>query len=178
MKKILFAILLMATPALAESPPASEASIRELMAMTNVRAMLDQMYGEIDGMMEQSMKDALGAKQLNAEQQKITDEFRADIMEVMRAELSWDKLEPEYLRLYQETFTQFEVDGMIAFYKSDSGKAMVEKMPRLMPSLLKMVVGLTQDMRPKLNAVREEFVAKIEAAEKKEAEAKKTVEKK
>ena len=176
MKKILFAIVLMASPAFAESPPASEASIRELIAATNARTMLDQVYGEIDGMMEQGMKEALGGKQVNAEQQKIIDEFRADLVEVLRAEMSWDKLEPEYIRLYRETFSQFEVDGMIAFYKSDAGKAMIEKMPRLMPALMKMVMDLTQGMRPNLNAIREEFNAKIDAADTNAATAKKAAE--
>jgi len=176
MKTILFAILLMATPAFAESPPASEASIRELIAASNARNMLDQMYGEIDGLMEQSMKEALGGKQVNAEQQKIIDEFRADVVEVLRTEMSWDKLEPDYIRMYRETFTQFEVDGMIAFYKSDAGKAMIEKMPRLMPALMKVVMDLTQGMRPRLNAIRAEFNAKIDAADRNAESAKKAAE--
>ena len=30
-------------------------------------------------------------------------------------------MEPEYVRLYQDTFNQTEIDGMLAFYRSEAG---------------------------------------------------------
>ena len=35
------------------------------------------------------------------------------------------------MKLYAETFTQEEVDGLLAFYRSPAGVALLEKMPQV-----------------------------------------------
>jgi uncharacterized protein len=51
---------------------------------------------------------------------------------MLREEMTWDKLRPVYVQIYQESFTQEEIDGLIAFYESPAGFAFVEKMPFVM----------------------------------------------
>ena len=41
-------------------------------------------------------------------------------------------MKPIYTKIYDETFTSDELSGIVAFYKSPAGRAMVEKMPVLM----------------------------------------------
>ena len=43
--------------------------------------------------------------------------------------MTWDKLRPLYVRIYQESFTQEEIDGLIVFYESPAGIAFVERWP-------------------------------------------------
>ena len=51
---------------------------------------------------------------------------------MFKEELSWKVLEPMFLKIYRESLTQYEVDGMVDFYKSDAGKALALKMPLIM----------------------------------------------
>ena len=50
---------------------------------------------------------------------------------VIREELSWAKLKPGFVAIYAETFTQPEVDGLIAFYEGPIGKALAAKTPQI-----------------------------------------------
>jgi hypothetical protein len=164
MKKLLLAIVLMASiPAFAETP-ASEASIRELMALTDARKLLDSAYAQMDGMLGQAMNPALGDSPPNAAQQALIDEFRHKTVELMQKEMSWDKLEPAYLRLYSKTFSQSEIDGMLTFYKSEPGRAVLAKMPRLMTNMTEMMTGMMQQFMPGLQKLVAEYVQKVQAA--------------
>ena len=164
MKTFLAAVvLLLAAPAFSQAQPASEASIRELLAMTNSKAILEQAYGQIDGMMEKAMSDAMGGQPRSPEQEKLLAEFRSKIVAAMTEQLSWEFLEPAYLKLYGSTFSQSEVDGMNAFYRSDAGKAVIGKMPQLMTAIMQMVMERMQAVMPKVQAIKDEYVEKLKA---------------
>jgi hypothetical protein len=168
MKKLLALVaVLAATPAFAQNQPASEASVRELMAITNAKSLLDQTYGQLDGVMERAMKEAMGGKTLTPEQDSLLAEMRTKMVALFREQMSWEKLEPEYLKLYMATFSQAEVDGMNAFYKSPGGQAVIAKMPQLMQSLMQAVVADMQALMPKMQALENEYKEKVAAAGKK-----------
>ena len=72
MKRMLLAMALMASvSAFAQSAPPSEASIRELLEVTNAKSMLDGAWGQLDGLMEKAMKDAIGDKPVTEKQEEI-----------------------------------------------------------------------------------------------------------
>ena len=148
MKKLLLAALLIATvPAFAESPP-SAASIRELVTLTDVRKMMDTAYGQMDGMMAQAMKQALGDATATPAQEALIEEFKQKSVELVRTQLGWEKMEPAYLDLYAKTFSQSEVDGMLAFYKSEAGRAVLAKTPKLMTDMTQMTMVQMQSFMP------------------------------
>jgi hypothetical protein len=164
-KKILLAMALMASvPAFAQSPPPSEASVRELLEVTNGKSVLEGAWNQLDGLMEKAMKDAIGNKPVTAKQEKIMAAMRAETVELIRSEMSWDKMEPMYIRQYSQTFSQAEIDGMLAFYKSDAGKAVTAKMPQLVQILMQDVLSLLQGTMPKIRAISDKYIEQIKDA--------------
>jgi hypothetical protein len=164
MKKLLLVIALMASmPAFADTPP-SEASIRELMALTDARKLLDAAYAQMEGAMGQAMKPALGDAAANAQQKALIEEFQHKAVELMQKEMGWDKLEPAYLQLYSKTFSQSEIDGMLVFYKSEPGRAVLAKMPLLMTNMTEMMMGMMQQVTPGLQKLVGEYVRKVQDA--------------
>lgn len=165
MKRILLAMALMVSvSAFAQSPAPSEASIRELLEVTNGKSVLEGAWNQLDGLMEKAMKDAIGNKPVSAKQEKIMAAMRAETVELIRSEMSWDKMEPMYIRQYSQTFSQAEIDGMLAFYKSDAGKAVTAKMPQLIQILMQDVMSLLQGTMPKLRAISDKYVAQLKDA--------------
>jgi len=164
-KMILLAMALMASvPAFAQSPPPSEASVRELLEVTNGKSVLEGAWNQLDGLMEKAMKDAIGNKPVTAKQEKIMAAMRAETVELIRSEMSWDKMEPMYIRQYSQTFSQAEIDGMLAFYKSDAGKAVTAKMPQLVQILMQDVLSLLQGTMPKIRAISDKYIEQIKDA--------------
>ncbi len=45
--------------------------------------------------------------------------------------MSWEKYEPDMLSIYRESFTQAEVNELIAFYQSAVGRNFASKSPQI-----------------------------------------------
>jgi hypothetical protein len=165
MKKILLVIALMTSwSAFAAGPAASEASIRQLLAVTDAKKLLEGAYAQMDAVMDQAMKQALAGKPVTPEQEKVMSEYRAKVVAITREELAWSQLEPVYIDLYSKTFSQSEIDGMLQFYQSESGKAVIAKLPLMMSNLMQMMTAQMQSLMPRIMKLAEEYVPKIQAA--------------
>ena len=170
MKRLLVVLCALASiscPAFAASPPPSEDSIRRLLEVTEARKLLDGMMAQVDALMRRNMEQALRGRQLTPEQEAIIARMRGRMADAFRDEMAWDKLEPLYLRVYQNTFTQGEVDGMLAFYRTDAGRAVIVKMPAVIQTTMGEMQLRMQPLIQKMRAIEEEALAELRATERK-----------
>jgi hypothetical protein len=155
--------LLAALPLHAEEPQASEASIREFLAVTESQKMLDGMLSQLDSLMQAGMKQALAGQTLNADQQKILNDMRTKMVALFKAEMAWSTFEPMIVGIYQKSFTEPEVKGMLQFYKSPAGKAVIAKMPTVIQSSMQAAQSRMGSFMPKLKQLQEDTVARLKA---------------
>ena len=59
--------------------------------------------------------------------------------------------------------TQKEVDGMIAFYKTEAGIAVIEKMPQVMQLSMELVMELMQKISPRIQQISVDATNKLKA---------------
>ncbi|WP_234083722.1 DUF2059 domain-containing protein [Azonexus sp. R2A61] len=161
--KILLASLLFATTA-AFAEPASEASIRQLLEVTQARELIDGMHTQIDAMTNAGIDQALAGKTPSDGEQQAIDNMKRKIGLLMRDELAWQRMEPIYLRLYRETLSEDEVVGMLDFYRTPAGQAMIRKMPLLMQKLMPELQGMMATMMPKMQKIQRDFLTDMKAA--------------
>lgn len=158
---ILLAYVVM-SPAIAAELPASEASVRELLAITQSRKLVDSTMGQVDTMMQRSMKQALaGQPTLTTDQQKIMDSMRTQMIALIRTDMKWETLEPMFVDIYMQSFTQKEVNGMLDFYKSEPGQAVIAKMPIVMQNTMQARMATTL---PKLQKLQQDAMAELRAS--------------
>jgi hypothetical protein len=126
MRAFLF-LALFSLAAFGQAPKATptEAKAREVLKVTRTEEMVGQIISQFRQMMPQMMK----SMNLPEDEAGLATEMMAEVEPVLRKGLSWERLEPDYVKLYAEAFTIEELDGMLAFYKSPAGKAMISKMP-------------------------------------------------
>jgi hypothetical protein len=144
------------TPTDAASAAASEASLKELLEVAKARKVLDTMLEHVDQVMKQAMLEATGGKPVSAKVQKHIDKLEADLKALFKEECSWEKMEPIYLRIYQKSLTQQEVDGMIAFYKTPAGKAVMDKMPVILQNSIEEMKQMMGPMMQRLQRMQQE----------------------
>jgi uncharacterized protein len=94
----------------------------------------------------------------------VIDAAKDSIVKVIREEIAWDKMRPLYMQVYQETFTQEEIDGLLAFYTSPAGIAYVEKMPVVMQKTMAITRSRMAPMMEKMKAAIQQAVADAKAA--------------
>jgi hypothetical protein len=156
------------TPASSPTPaaPPSEASIKQLLEVAQSHKLVDSVMSQMDNLMEQTIAQATKGQQVSAKVQKDIDRRRAELAGIMKELLDWKKLEPMYVRIYQKTFTQPEVDGMIAFYKSPAGQAVITKMPSAMQTTIDEMQGTMGPVMQKMQQMQQDVVAEIKAENK------------
>lgn len=146
----------------AESPP-SDASIRELMTITESRKLLDMAAAQMDGTMQSSMQQALQGHNITPDQQRIIDDMRVKLVALFQEEMTWETLEPDVVNMYKKTFTQGEIDGIIEFYKSPAGKAVIAKMPVVMQNNMQLVQSRMKVLLPKMQQLQQRTFEKLQA---------------
>ena len=92
------------------------------------------------------------------------DAMEAKIAEIIATEMSWETMRPIQVRLYRETLTQEEVDGLIAFYQSPAGTAYIEKMPLIQQKSMQLLQERMLPMKAKLDAALEEMKVQMKTA--------------
>ena len=146
---------------LAEGPP-SDASLRELLEVTDARKLVDGAILQMEQLSDRTAQQAMAGKDLSAENQESIQKFRARLSAILRDELSWEKLEPMYLDIYRSSLSQEEVDGMLKFYKSDVGRAMTRKMPDIMQASVVEMQKRIPALIQRMEEARNEFVREMQ----------------
>jgi len=155
---ILLFLFVALQPAFAADNAPSDASIRELLDVTQSKKLLDNSLSRIDELMRASMQQSLGDNTFTKEQQKIMDDMEVKMIALFKDEMSWDSLEPAFVDVYRKSFTQQEIDGMLKFYKSPAGQAVIAKMPLVMQNSMQMMQGKMSAMMPKLQKLQQETI--------------------
>jgi uncharacterized protein len=121
------------------------------------------MLANLDPIMRQSMTTVTKGQQLSAGQLQELDAARVRTIQAIREEMAWDKMHPLYVQIYQETFTQEEIDGLIAFYKSPAGVAFVDKMPVVMQKSMSIMQSRMAPMMERMRAAARQAVDESKA---------------
>ena len=147
----------------APANPPSEATIKQILEVTQTRKLVDSMMAQMDTLLLQTVAQATQGQTVPAKVQKQIDQVRSEMMAMMKDLLAWEKLEPLYVRVYQKTFTQQELDGMLAFYKTPVGAAMIAKMPAVMQNTMEEMQSMMGPVMEKMQQVQKDIAAQMKA---------------
>ena len=149
----------------ADTPP-SEDAIKQLLEVTQARQMVDTMNSQMQNMLKNSMQAATQGQKVTPQIQKEIDQIEQEMNSELKDVLTWSKLESMYIRVYQKSFTAQEIDGLIAFYKTPTGQALLTKMPVVLQNTLnemqQRMAPMMQRMRQDQQAVSAEIKAESE----------------
>ena len=156
------------TTAQSESRP-SEESVRHLLEVMQAQKIVQTLSEQMDGMFDSMVKKQLEGQDVTPEQRQAIEARRKAASDMVKELLSWDSMESLYLKVYEDTFTQEEIDGMVAFYSSPAGRAVIAKMPLAAKNSLSEMQQRMQQMIPKLQQMAKEAAeaAKAQAPAKK-----------
>ena len=152
---VFLASLAIAQQAANKETSGKEAKIERLLSLTNADSTMNQLFDQMKGVMASQMPE--GA---TPEQRAQAQELQNKIMDLVKSRMSWEKMRPEYVKLYNDTFTDEEVDGMLAFYESPAGRAMLQKMPALMPKIMALAQTQMGDLMPDILRITKEVQQK------------------
>ena len=158
MKKYLMICILTSLSFLAHAGEGSErASVEELLMLMKADSMIDNIYFQY-GQTIKRMEQQLGIDQSN---KAIFERYISRMVAIMKQEMNWKKMKEPMINVYLKHYSENEVQDMLAFYKSESGKSMVEKMPAVMKDSMLVSQSLMKEFIPKVQAMSKELKDEI-----------------
>jgi len=131
---LLFAVGL--APVLFADEASKIAHINELLDVTNAAQMQKQLIGQAQQVAMAQLRNSLPAA--DAERAAAVQKR---VFALMSEQLGWEKMKPICVKAYADTFTEPEIDDILAFYKSPAGQTMIQKMPSLMANVMEQMQG-------------------------------------
>jgi hypothetical protein len=117
--------------------PAKAALIEEMMSLTHPDKMLTQFLQQYKQAFSKGLEDSFRNQlqknnQDPAQYDSAIHNFEDQMFNLMADRMSWDKLKPKFIAIYDETFSKQELADIITFYKTPSGQSLLQKSPALL----------------------------------------------
>ncbi len=144
-------------PLVAHADDASRrAKAGELLMLLHVDRTITQI---MDNLMQQSSAIATrksGGK-LTPEAQAALSDFQKKLTELLDPQIGWKVIEPEYVKFYADGFTEDQLDSILGFYKSPSGKALLDKVPAINMQATQLLQSKITALQPEVKQLFTEF---------------------
>jgi hypothetical protein len=105
----------------ANDAPPSDASLQELSTLSRREEAYNSVKAQMDAIISSSVKEASNSQASTPEREAVLDRMRAKMVAACDETLNAQTMQMIMVRVYQATYTQDEVDGLIAFYKTPAG---------------------------------------------------------
>lgn len=137
------------------------AKVEELVRLTKVSDLMDQMTNQMTTRMRASAAQQSASHNFTPAQQKLINDYIDQIQAITRSAVSWEKIKPAIFQVYTDTYTDQELDGIIAFYHTPAGQAMIAKSPQLMTKTAQLVQTQMSEVQPQMLQANQELSRKM-----------------
>ena len=134
------------------------ASVEKLLSVMKQDQLLEQVFQQVKQMEIQQLQ------QMNITQEQIPlmEKYFDKMFEVMKAEMSWDKIKDDFIQIYMSVYSETEVQALVNFYESPVGQKMLAKMPLLMQQSMAISQKHMKNIMPKIQEITLEMTNEIE----------------
>lgn len=150
-------------PTVAPADRASDESLHRLLEVQQARKIVETMSGQMDAVFTGTLNQMLAGEHLNAKQQEVVNKSRIKMRDLFKEVMNWEVMEPLYMKVYADTFTQKEIDGMTAFYASPVGHAVIQKMPLVMAGSMAEMQKRMGTLVPRIQQIAKDTAQEIKA---------------
>lgn len=153
------AILCLAASVARADDASKTAKVEEFLRLTKMDETIRQSMDLAMHQVKAGVVQQITGAKLSADQEKALGEFQDKVARVISDALAWEKLKPAYVKLFADTYSETELDDMIAFYKSPTGQSMVAKSPSLMTKSGEIAQQRLAAVMPQLQGLMRDFTA-------------------
>lgn len=163
--RILFALFLFAPLAAhADAPASKQAKAEELLQLTHMDRLMTQMLDQMSMRMKTTADEQAASMHMTPAQKTLYDDYQQKLSQLLASNLTWDKMKPIMVQVYSDTYTDQELDGILAFYRSPAGQAMVAKSPELMTKTRNTMIERMSSLQSQVQQLSKEFAEKMQQA--------------
>ena len=142
-------------------PAEMRAKVDEMLRLTKTESGLHDQLTNLQTRVGDLAKQQFNLPSPTAEQAASIREYETKVQQLTEQEVGWEQLRPMIVMLYSDSFTDADLDGIIAFYKSPAGEALLAKMPQVAGKIATTVQDRIKELQPKLAALTQSYAEKM-----------------
>lgn len=123
-----------------------EKAVEKLMKVMKVKENIDKSLDNVMSMQEKAFQNK--------------PQVIAEIKKFYKKNIGWEAQKADIINIYKELFSEKEINNLIAFYETPTGKKMVELEPKIQEKLMKMTMARMQKAMPELQKIIMEALQK------------------
>ena len=131
----------------------------ELLRLMKADQMTKPLLNQMRSVMEQQFA-RMGAPD---DMKPILKRYTDRLFGVIDETLNWQTLKENTISIYTQTFTEDELKGMVAFYRSPIGQSVIDKMPMAMQRAMEIQQKSMPQFLEKVKQISEELAQEIKA---------------
>ena len=140
--------------------PPTPTSIEYILATNGAQQSLESTLAGVEGKMRQEINRQLFTHNngpITPAQKLAVDKAAPQVTKVMQTEMGWDKMKVAYIKIYQDSLNQEEVNRLAALYKDPAYMALMQKM-------VAVNIKSAQAIQAKLPVIQQKIEPILEAA--------------
>jgi len=137
-----------------EAPHRAKAA--QLVALLHTERMVQRVSDSIMKQVSDAAESSLGPNP-TPEKKAHLDDFEKKIAQLVDEQLGWKAMQPAFVDLYAKSFTEQELDAIVAFYRTPAGVALLGKMPSIDAQATQLAKSRMDALQPKLNQLFDDF---------------------
>ncbi len=143
------------------SEATKRAKVQQMFQLLQIEKTIDQVSAQQVGQAKSLIANLVGQQATSSEQQKDINAFLDRILAIAHEAVNWQKLEPQYLDLYTQAYSEEEIDGILAFYRSPVGQEMLAKQPELLAKSQAITQAQVIAVLPQIRAAAIQFAQQM-----------------
>lgn len=121
-------IAIVTVDAVVRADTPSEQSVDRLLILSDADRVLRSVREQVDRLSYTGVELSTRGKHLSPTEKSVLESIRQELVRKYQNELRWEKFRDTFLAAFRQSFTQKEIDGIIAFFESPAGRAYATKM--------------------------------------------------
>lgn len=165
MRRLIFFVVWLSVSALADEKSKAQ-KIEQLLQLTNAESLMKSYVNMTMEQLEAKKISSMIGIPISPQMEKQLQELRVQIGGLFERTLSWEKLKAPMVQIYGEAYSEEQLDGMLAFYRSPIGKSLLEKTPVVLKKSNELSQKLMIEIQPEIQAMIRKSLDSLIAPEK------------
>jgi len=154
---VLVLALLLVSSAYA-TPSSKNRKVHEMLALMRMEETTNRLEQAQETHLRATAEQELAGATLDPDQRKSFEELQRKLVHLLRETTTWKALEPDLVKLYSDAYTEKEIDGILVFYRSPAGRAMLAKAGDLTARSIAISQRRMAGIAPKIQEAIDQFV--------------------
>jgi hypothetical protein len=154
---LLIPVLAFCLPVAAQTDEASlHAKAQQLVLALHTDRMVKQASDRFSKQYSDTAEHIVGNNPTPQQATQIAD-FEKKLSQTIDTQMDWSVVGPGFVDVYAKTFTEAELDAIIAFYKSPAGVAFLDRTPALNAQTMQLLQSKLAAIQPQLKLALDDF---------------------